>query len=77
MTVLLEVEAILNSEPLGYVCVPCSLWPVGQVIKTYPSPDGHIRTADVEIKVHVYTRPVVHLVILPTRAAQFGENVIL
>ncbi len=30
--------------------LPQSLWPVGRVIKTYPSPDGHIRSADVQIK---------------------------
>ncbi len=45
--------------------LPRSLWPVGRVIKTYPSPDGHIRSADVQIKGHVYTRPVARLVILP------------
>ncbi len=45
--------------------LPRSLWPVGRVIKTYPSPDGHIRSADVQIKGHIYTRPVARLVILP------------
>ncbi|KAL1261414.1 hypothetical protein QQF64_006679 [Cirrhinus molitorella] len=44
--------------------LPLSLWPVGRVIKTYQSPDGHIRTADVQIKGQVYTRPVARLVIL-------------
>ncbi|XP_073722599.1 uncharacterized protein [Misgurnus anguillicaudatus] len=45
--------------------LPRSLWPVGQVIKTHLSPDGHIRSADVKIKDQVYTRPVARLVILP------------
>ncbi|KAL0153282.1 hypothetical protein M9458_051409 [Cirrhinus mrigala] len=45
--------------------LPRSLWPVGQVIKTHQSPDGHIRSADVLIKGQVYTRPVARLVILP------------
>ncbi len=45
--------------------LPLSLWPVGRVIKTYPSLDGHIRSADVQIKGQVYTRTVARLVILP------------
>lgn len=45
--------------------LPQSSWSVGQVVKTHPSLDGHIRSADVEIKGQVYTRPVAHLVILP------------
>ncbi|KAL0150553.1 hypothetical protein M9458_054146 [Cirrhinus mrigala] len=45
--------------------LPRSLWPVGQVIKTHQSPDGHIRSAHVLIKGQVYTRPVARLVILP------------
>lgn len=45
--------------------LPRGLWPVGQVVKTHLSPDGHIRSADVEIKGQVYTRPVARLVILP------------
>lgn len=45
--------------------LPRSSWPVGQVIKTHQSPDGHIRSADVLIKGQVYTRPVARLVILP------------
>ncbi|XP_016393730.1 uncharacterized protein LOC107728153 [Sinocyclocheilus rhinocerous] len=49
--------------------LPRSLWPVGQVIKTHQSSDGHIRSADVLIKGQVYTRPVARLVILPALKA--------
>ncbi|KAI3376047.1 hypothetical protein L3Q82_016577, partial [Scortum barcoo] len=28
--------------------VPRALWPIGRVIKTHPSPDGHVRSADVK-----------------------------
>ncbi len=30
--------------------LPRGLWPVGKVIQTHLSPDGHIRSADVQIK---------------------------
>ncbi len=46
--------------------LPRGLWPVGKVIQTHRSPDGHIRSADVQIKDHIYTRPVARLVVLPT-----------
>ncbi len=46
--------------------MPRALWPVGHVIKTHHSSDGHVRSADVDIKGQVYTRPVARLVILPT-----------
>ncbi len=46
--------------------LPRGLWPVGKVIQTHLSPDGHIRSADVQIKDHIYTRPVARLVVLPT-----------
>ncbi|XDV33330.1 hypothetical protein PO909_003765 [Leuciscus waleckii] len=45
--------------------MPRALWPAGHVIKTHRSPDGHVRSADVEIKGQVYTRPVARMVILP------------
>ncbi len=45
--------------------MPRALWPVGHVIKTHYSSDGHVRSADVDIKGQVYTRPVARLVILP------------
>ncbi|KAI3375182.1 hypothetical protein L3Q82_021085, partial [Scortum barcoo] len=28
--------------------LPRALWPIGRVIKTHPSPDGHVRSADVK-----------------------------
>ncbi|KAL0151370.1 hypothetical protein M9458_053364 [Cirrhinus mrigala] len=46
--------------------LPRGLWPVGKVIQTHVSPDDHFRSADVQIKNQIYTRPVAHLVVLPT-----------
>ncbi|XP_067260302.1 uncharacterized protein [Chanodichthys erythropterus] len=45
---------------------PRGLWPVGKVVQTHLSPDGHVRSADVQIKGQIYTRPVARLVVLPT-----------
>ncbi len=45
--------------------LPRALWPVGRVIKVHQSPDGRVRSADVQIKDKVYTRPVARLIILP------------
>lgn len=52
--------------------LPRALWPVGRVVKTHPSPDGLIRSADVQVKERVYTRPVARLVVLP--AVPSGEE---
>ncbi|KAL0152885.1 hypothetical protein M9458_051818 [Cirrhinus mrigala] len=46
--------------------LPRGLWPVGKVIQTHVSPDGHVRSADVQIKNQIYTHPVARLVVLPT-----------
>lgn len=51
---------------------PRALWPIGRVIKTHPSPDGHIRSADVKVRERVYTRLVAKLVVLP--ALPSGED---
>jgi len=45
--------------------LPRALWPIGHIVKVHPSPDGHIRSADVTVKDRTYTRPVARLVILP------------
>nr|XP_055023061.1 uncharacterized protein LOC129413363 [Misgurnus anguillicaudatus] len=45
--------------------LPRAFWPIGHVIKIHRSADGHVRSADVDIKGQVYTRPVARLVILP------------
>ncbi|KAJ8359096.1 hypothetical protein SKAU_G00156210 [Synaphobranchus kaupii] len=52
--------------------LPRALWPIGHVIKIHRSDDGCIRSADVNIKGHVYTRPVARLVMLP--ALPSGED---
>ena len=45
--------------------LPRSLWPIGKITKVYPSDDGTVRSADVNIKGTIYTRPVTKLVPLP------------
>lgn len=35
--------------------LPRALWPIGHIIKNHPSPDGHIRSADVKVKDRIYT----------------------
>lgn len=45
--------------------LPRALWPVGTVTETYAGPDGHIRTAAVQVKDRTYVRPVARLVKLP------------
>ncbi|KAJ8006653.1 hypothetical protein DPEC_G00109460 [Dallia pectoralis] len=45
--------------------LPRALWPIGRVLKVHTSADGHVRSAEVEIKGKTYTRPVARLVALP------------
>ncbi|XP_029965347.1 uncharacterized protein LOC115401351 [Salarias fasciatus] len=52
--------------------LPRALWPIGRVVKTHPSSDGLIRSADVKVKERIYTRPVARLVVLP--AVPSGEE---
>lgn len=54
--------------------LPRALWPIGTVVKTHPSSDGHIRSADVKIKERVYTRPVARLVVLPALPSGADED---
>ncbi|KAJ8286056.1 hypothetical protein GJAV_G00034060 [Gymnothorax javanicus] len=50
--------------------VPRASWLIGRIIKVHPSPDGHIRSADVKVKDRTYTRPVARLVLLPALPAE-------
>lgn len=52
--------------------LPWALWAIGHVIKIHRSNDGCIRSADVNVKGNVCTRPVARLVILP--ALLSGED---
>ncbi|XP_067306008.1 uncharacterized protein [Pseudorasbora parva] len=45
--------------------LPRALWPVGTVTETYAGADGRIRTAKVQVRDKMYTRPVVKLIQLP------------
>ena len=40
---------------------PRGKWPLGRIIRTFPGPDGHIRTVDVQVGKTVMRRPVVKL----------------
>ncbi|KAK0138066.1 hypothetical protein N1851_025729 [Merluccius polli] len=65
---LLEKAVVLMVDPQ----LPRALWPIGHVTRVHRSNDGCIRSADVNIKGHVYTRPVARLVMLP--ALPSGED---
>lgn len=65
---LLKKAVVLIVDPQ----LPRTLWPIGHVVKVHCSDDGCIRSADVNIKEHVYTRPVARLVMLP--ALPSGEE---
>lgn len=58
---LVQDSVVMIADPQ----LPRALWPIGRVIKTHLSPDGHIRSADVKVRERVYTRPVARLVVLP------------
>lgn len=45
--------------------LPRASWPVGRVVKLIPSADGHIRSAQIQVKDRLYLRPVAKLVRLP------------
>lgn len=45
--------------------LPRALWPVGRITRIIPSDDGKVRTAEVDIKGNLYTRPVAKLIELP------------
>ncbi|XP_042069807.1 uncharacterized protein LOC121812250 [Haplochromis burtoni] len=45
--------------------LPRASWLVGCISKVHPSPDGHIRSADIKVKDRTFTRPVARLVVLP------------
>lgn len=46
--------------------LPRAQWPIGRVVKTHDGDDGCIRSAHVNVKGHIFTRPVARLVMLPT-----------
>ncbi|TKS64949.1 ATP-binding cassette sub-family A member 2 [Collichthys lucidus] len=54
-----QVVMVVDSQ------LPRALWPIGKVTKVHPSDDGTVRSADIDIKGAVYTRPVTKLVLLP------------
>lgn len=38
---------------------------MGKVTKVFPGTDGRVRTAEVQVKDRVYTRPITRLIVLP------------
>lgn len=42
---------------------PCGKWPLGRKVQVFPGPDGHVRAADVNLKVKgsILWRPIVKL----------------
>ncbi|XP_062392175.1 uncharacterized protein LOC134080001 [Sardina pilchardus] len=55
--------------------LPRALWPIGHVKAIHHSDDGRVRSADVNIKGQVYTRPVSRLVILPALPSGDDDDV--
>ena len=45
--------------------LPRAVWSIGRVTKVNPGADGTVRSAEVKVGDHVYTRPVVRLIVLP------------
>ncbi len=45
--------------------LPRALWLVGKVTRTFPGPDGRIRTVAVQVQDRTYVRPVARLIPLP------------
>lgn len=74
-----------NLQPGDLVIVvdsslPRNTWPRGQVERTFPGPDGKVRSADVRTASGVFRRPVRRLAVLPverdgSEGLRRGENV--
>ena len=54
-----EVVMIVDSQ------LPRALWPVGKITEVFPGVDSRVRSATVEVKKKLYTRPVSRLIKLP------------
>ena len=54
--------------------LPRASWLIGCISKVHPSPDGHIRSADVKVRGRTLTRPVAKLVILPALPDEDGQS---
>lgn len=61
------VEMIVDPQ------LPRACWPVGEVSKVFPGPDGLIRSAEVKVKDRTYMRPVSRLIRLPAVPDQDGQ----
>lgn len=55
------------------VLVDPQLWPIEHITKIHHGDDGYIRSADVNIKGRVYTRPIAELVMLPAVSSPSSE----
>ncbi|XP_051791369.1 uncharacterized protein LOC127529975 [Erpetoichthys calabaricus] len=58
---LLEGMVVMLIDPQ----LPRALWLIGRIVRTFPSPDGHVRAVEVKVKDRLYTRPVARLIPLP------------
>lgn len=45
--------------------LPRALWQIGKVTRVFPGADGHVRTAEIQIKNRTYKRPISCLIVLP------------
>lgn len=58
---LAEGAVVLLVDPQ----LPRASWPIGKIITAHRSADGRVRSADVQVKDRVYTRPAARLICLP------------
>ncbi|GBP06895.1 hypothetical protein EVAR_67452_1 [Eumeta japonica] len=57
--------------------LPPHEWRLGRVVNTYPSPDGHVRIAEVKTAMGIVTRPVVKLCYLPLLNSENSQIILL
>ena len=50
-----DIVLLLSSD------LPRGKWPMGRVVQVFPGPDGHVRTADVNVRGGILRRPIVKL----------------
>ncbi|XP_027861387.1 uncharacterized protein LOC114137071 [Xiphophorus couchianus] len=53
--------------------LPRASWPIGEISRVFPGADGLIRSAEVKVKDHMYTRPVSRLIRLPAVPESDGQ----
>ncbi|MCG8431498.1 MAG: hypothetical protein MJA29_10040, partial [Candidatus Omnitrophica bacterium] len=53
---------------------PRGMWPLGRVTKTFPGPDGHVRTVEVVCRGKLYIRPISRLILIVAREKSMPDE---